>query len=205
MLFTSTIIGALLSCALPSSARPAATAAITSNPYVGAVGYVDPEYVTNVNTSILLDPSITAHAQVVQTVSTAIWIDTIARLPLVASNLQAAAKIATAANPVVIQFVVYDLPGRDCHALASHGEIPVGGINTYKTQYIDVFATNLKGNIGPNVRVVLIIEPDSLPNLATNLATPACAASEEGYYEGVSYALSQLSMRGEWMYIDIGH
>ncbi|RKO93381.1 1, 4-beta cellobiohydrolase [Blyttiomyces helicus] len=237
MLLASAIIGAIVSSALPASARPV----INNNPYAGAIGYVDPgklppssrssinatdpthhkatcrsstlhshppfhaEYVASINTSIQIDPSITAQAQVVQTVSTAIWIDTMARLPLVASNLQAAAQIATAANPVVIQFVVYDLPGRDCHALASNGEIPVGGINTYKADYIDVFAASIKANISPNVRVVLIIEPDSLPNIATNLATPACAASQEGYYEGVSYALSQLSLPGVWMYIDIGH
>jgi cellulase/cellobiase CelA1 len=37
----------------------------------------------------------------------------------------------------IAALVIYDLPGRDCAAKASNGEIPVGGISTYKSQYID--------------------------------------------------------------------
>lgn len=33
--------------------------------------------------------------------------------------------------------IIYDLPGRDCAAKASNGELAVGEINIYKTQYID--------------------------------------------------------------------
>jgi cellulose 1,4-beta-cellobiosidase len=33
--------------------------------------------------------------------------------------------------------VIYDLPGRDCAAKASNGELKVGEVNKYKTQYID--------------------------------------------------------------------
>jgi cellulose 1,4-beta-cellobiosidase len=34
-------------------------------------------------------------------------------------------------------FVIYDLPGRDCAAKASNGELAVGELNVYKTEYID--------------------------------------------------------------------
>lgn len=37
----------------------------------------------------------------------------------------------------VLGVVVYDLPGRDCAAKASNGELKVGEINRYKTEYID--------------------------------------------------------------------
>lgn len=33
--------------------------------------------------------------------------------------------------------VVYDLPGRDCAAKASNGELKVGEISKYKSEYID--------------------------------------------------------------------
>ena len=36
-----------------------------------------------------------------------------------------------------IGFVIYDLPGRDCAAKASNGELAAGDISTYKSQYID--------------------------------------------------------------------
>lgn len=33
--------------------------------------------------------------------------------------------------------VIYDLPGRDCAAKASNGELAVGELSVYKTEYID--------------------------------------------------------------------
>lgn len=45
---------------------------------------------------------------------------------------------AGASPPIAGQFVVYDLPDRDCAALASNGEYSIadGGLAKYKT-YID--------------------------------------------------------------------
>jgi cellulose 1,4-beta-cellobiosidase len=37
----------------------------------------------------------------------------------------------------ILGVVIYDLPGRDCAAKASNGELKVGEINRYKTEYID--------------------------------------------------------------------
>lgn len=37
----------------------------------------------------------------------------------------------------ILGVVVYDLPGRDCAAKASNGELAVGELDKYKTQYID--------------------------------------------------------------------
>ena len=37
----------------------------------------------------------------------------------------------------IAALVIYNLPGRDCAAKASNGELGVGQINVYKTQYID--------------------------------------------------------------------
>ena len=37
----------------------------------------------------------------------------------------------------ILGLVIYDLPGRDCAAKASNGELKVGEIGRYKTEYID--------------------------------------------------------------------
>lgn len=37
----------------------------------------------------------------------------------------------------IIGFIIYDLPGRDCAAGASRGELQIGSIARYKSEYID--------------------------------------------------------------------
>ena len=64
--------------------------------------------------------------------------------------------------------MLYDLPDRDCHANASQGELHAasGGLETYKRVFVDGIAAAFAAH--PDQRIVAIIEPDSLPNLATN-------------------------------------
>lgn len=98
----------------------------------------------------------------------ATWIDSMAHISLMEPILKAAQ-----GKDQLVMFVVYDLPNRDCAAGSSNGEIPCAdeqcydGLNTYKTQYVDKVVEQLKAY--PDVKVVAVIEPDSLPNLATNI------------------------------------
>src|SRR5689334_23739450 len=78
-----------------------------------------------------------------------------------------------------IQFVIYNLPGRDCAALASNGELGPNDLPRYKTEYIDPIAAILADSKYANLRIVTVVEVDSLPNLVTNVtpnptATPQC-------------------------------
>lgn len=98
---------------------------------------------------------------------------------------------------------MYDLPGRDCAAKASNGELAAGDLSRYKTEYIDPFVAFIKKN--PNTAFALIIEPDSLPNLVTNADLSTCQASASGYRDGVAYALKSLNLPNVVMYIDAGH
>lgn len=66
--------------------------------------------------------------------------------------------------------VIYDLPGRDCAAKASNGELAVGEVARYKSEYIDPIVAIIKAN--PNVAFAAIIEPDSLPNLVRGSLLP---------------------------------
>ena len=63
---------------------------------------------------------------------------------------------AGASPPIMGAFVVYDLPNRDCAALASNGELQVAddGLNKYK-KYIDSIAAIIKKY--PEVPISLVI------------------------------------------------
>lgn len=103
----------------------------------------------------------------------------------------------------ILGLVIYDLPGRDCAAKASNGELAVGELNRYKTEYIDPIVKILKAH--SNTAFALVIEPDSLPNLVTNSDLTTCQQSAQGYRDGVAYAIKQLNLPNVVMYIDAGH
>ncbi|EHK97147.1 Glycosyl hydrolase family 6, cellulase [Glarea lozoyensis ATCC 20868] len=183
--------------------RAACTTAVKlaagSNPFSGKKFYANEYYAGEVAAAAaqMSDSSMAAKAAKVGQVGSFLWIDTIARVPLVADTLS---KVACGE---IAQIVVYDLPGRDCAAKASNGELAVGEISRYKSEYIDPIAAAIKAN--PNVAVALLIEPDSLPNLVTNANLTTCQASKSGYEEGVAYALKTLNLPNVAMYIDAGH
>ncbi|HHW4680644.1 MAG TPA: glycoside hydrolase family 6 protein, partial [Xylella taiwanensis] len=191
------------------------------NPFVGATAYVNPDYAKAVDTSItkVSDASLKAKMETVKSYPTGIWLDRIAaidggvknggRLGLIA-HLDAALAQKKGNTPITALFVIYDIPGRDCHALASNGELPLtpASLQRYKTEYIDVIARIFSNPKYKDIRIVNVIEPDSLPNLITNMNTPSCAkASSTGIYEeGIKYALNKLAeIPNVYNYLDIGH
>ncbi len=199
---------------------PAAAFAQThvDNPFVGATVYKNPDYAAKVQTSIAqtTDAGLRTKMQIVAQTPTFVWLDRMAAIPSSATStgLQAhldnALAQQQAGTPIVAQFVVYDMPGRDCAALASNGEIPLtaDGLNTYKTQYIDVIAGIMSQAKYAGIRIVLVVEPDSLPNLVTNLNLQACAnANSTGIYvQATQYALNKLhAIPNVYTYLDIGH
>jgi cellulose 1,4-beta-cellobiosidase len=112
----------------------------------------------------------------------------------------------------LFQFVVYDLPGRDCSAKSSNGELEASqeGMDIYKREYIDRIARIVGDDKYAGISIVAIIEIDSLPNLVTNLDLPECEAvgpkSAFGYGEGVRYALTKLSaIKNVHNYVDAAH
>ncbi|WP_035697603.1 glycoside hydrolase family 6 protein, partial [Glycomyces tenuis] len=70
----------------------------------------------------------------------------------------------------LIQVVIYNLPGRDCAALASNGKLGPDEIDAYKTEYIDVIVDIMSDPAYADLRIVNVIEIDSLPNLVTNVS-----------------------------------
>ncbi|XDG04317.1 hypothetical protein ABKA04_003932 [Annulohypoxylon sp. FPYF3050] len=145
----------------------------------------------------ITDSSMKTSAAKVGEVGSFLWLDSIANI----------AKFDDAVADVpcenILGLVIYDLPGRDCAAKASNGELKYNELDRYKTEYVDPIVEKIKAN--PNTAFALLIEPDSLPNLVTNADKTACADSKTGYEEGVAYALKSLNLPNVVMYIDAGH
>ena len=181
------------------------------NPFVGAKQYVNPDWSAKAAAE--------AGGDRIANQPTAVWMDSINAITApegsgyttsLAKHLDNA--LAQGANQAT--FVIYDLPGRDCAALASNGELGPTEIDRYKTEYIDPIAA-VEGNAKyKSIRITNIIEVDSLPNLVTNAgseagATAACATMKANgnYQTGIAYALSKLHAAGTntYNYVDAAH
>ena len=111
-------------------------------------------------------------------------------------------------TPVLVVFVVYNMPGRDCGARASNGEISANaGLPAYENTYLQPLLAIVRQY--PKPRIVFLIEPDSLPNIATNQGVAACAstATQAAYTKGIQYAITTISQKAPsvTMYLDAAH
>ncbi|GGP46656.1 glucanase [Streptomyces melanogenes] len=180
------------------------------NPYAGAKVYVNPEW----SAKAAAEPGGTR----VSNQPTGIWLDRIAVVAGTSGSMGLRAHLDEAlkqkgSGEMVVQLVVYDLPGRDCSALASNGELGPTEIDKYKTQFIDPIAAILSDAKYAALRIVTTVEIDSLPNLVTNTggratATPQCDTmlANGNYVKGVGYALHKLgAIPNVYNYLDAGH
>lgn len=185
-------------------ARAATTATYSGNPLSGVNMWANSFYASQV--SAFAVPTLGANAAKVAKVPSFQWIDTRAKITVAQNTLkEIRAANAAGANPAnAALLVVYDLPDRDCAAAASNGEYSIanGGVAKYK-EYIDALVTLFKEY--SDVRTILVIEPDSLANLVTNLNVPKCANAKSAYIECTQYAVSKLNLANIAMYMDAGH
>lgn len=132
------------------------------------------------------------------------WLDTLSKTSLLSSTLSDIRAANKAGGNYAGQFVVYDLPDRDCAAAASNGEYSIAnnGVANYKN-YIDTIVGILKTY--SDIRTILVIEPDSLANLVTNLNVAKCSNAQAAYLECINYAITQLNLPNVAMYLDAGH
>src|ERR1022692_19659 len=203
-----------------TAAGPTTTPAHVANPFTGSSWYVNPDYTSEVATSVAgASGTLAAQMTLVGQQSTGIWLDRIAAIYGGSGNsnrmsfqaqLANAASHATGSTPIIVPIVIYDLPNRDCAALASNGELLINnnGLQYYEQDYINPIAQILSDYQHTNIRVVAVVEDDSLPNLITNLAIPACAQanSSGAYVSGIQYALNKLhAIPNVYNYIDLCH
>lgn len=177
------------------------------NPFVGAKWYVNQDWAQN---AIAFGGAAGAK---IATNNTAVWMDRIAAIsPADPKVLGLRAHLDAALNQGanLFQVVIYDLPNRDCFALASNGELKMkeNGFNRYKNEYITPIAAILADPKYASIRIVAIIEPDSLPNLVSNLADPDCAEANGpgGYVDGIKFTLNTFQpITNVYSYLDIAH
>ncbi len=207
---TSSSVPSTSSSIAPSSRSSSSVSSVTpgvrmDNPFVGAQWYVDPIWSAKAQAE--------TNGSKVAGYNTAVWMDRIGAIaPTDGSfGLRDHLDAALAQKANVIQVVVYDLPNRDCHALASNGELShtAEGSARYRNEYVDVIAGIFSDPKYASLRIIAIIEPDSLPNLVTNLSTPACQEATDpthGYVANTRYTLSKLyPITNVYSYVDIGH
>ncbi|KAL1634812.1 hypothetical protein SLS58_010555 [Diplodia intermedia] len=189
----------------------ATTQAADANPLAGYSFYANAYYSSEVvsiaapSLEAAGSTALAAQATKVADVPSFYWMDTRDKIPMIddfAADVQA--KNAAGAK-LTLPLVVYDLPDRDCAAAASNGELSIAddGVNIYKTEYIDEIVKKI--NAYPDVFFTLVIEPDSLANLVTNLNVAKCANAESAYKESIEYAIKALNLDNVAMYLDAGH
>jgi len=186
--------------------------------------YVQPSLKTNIDRVIqkVSDPVVKKNLETIATQPSAYWIDVKEKIDKEVKDILDDMK-----TDQKVVFIVYDLPNRDCKALSSNGQICCNtqescasfcsidcqktasncdeGLSTYKTQYIDKLVSLFQQY--PHVQLILIIEPDSIPNCVTNLGIFGCTTLTcDVYSQGVSYALQQFStLPNVVMYLDAAH
>ncbi|MEH1167549.1 glycoside hydrolase family 6 protein [Micromonospora sp. CPCC 205539] len=196
----------------PPPTDPPPAGSKVNNPYAGVRGYVNPEWKAKADA----EPG----GSRVSNNPTAVWLDRIAAINGTSGSSSNGAfgvrdhlEEALRQGAGYIQFVIYNLPGRDCAALASNGELGPNDLPRYKAEYIDPIAAIQAESKYRNLRIINIIEIDSLPNLVTNTSgqpggTAMCdtVKANGAYVNGVGYALSKLGAIGNvYNYIDAAH
>jgi cellulose 1,4-beta-cellobiosidase len=177
------------------------------NPFADAKGYVNPQW----KALAMAEPG----GERVANTPTAVWLDRIAAIAGAAGSQSGGAMglrdhldAALAQGADYIEVVIYNLPGRDCSALASNGELGTRDLPRYKAEYIDPIAGILADGKYQKLRIITIVEIDSLPNLVTNTGVAKCAEmkSNGGYVEGITYALQKLgAIANVYNYLDAAH
>jgi cellulose 1,4-beta-cellobiosidase len=205
---TAVAVAAGLAVAAPAGASAAPHwSPRLDNPYVGARAYVNPEWTARA----VSEPGGTAVAYQ----PTGVWLDRIAAVQGTNGELGLRAHLEEALrqNANLVQLVLWNLPGRDCHRLASNGELSGNELPRYQQEFIDPIASILAEPAFARLRIVAVVEPNSLPFLVTHVqprydATPNCDAIKASgvYTEGIGYALAKFGkIRNVYNYLDISH
>ncbi|MDW5325311.1 glycoside hydrolase family 6 protein [Plantactinospora sp. KLBMP9567] len=199
---------ALVAGSVPSPARAAKVErGPVDNPYVGATAYLNPEW------------SVRAHAEpggaAVADQPTAVWLDRIAAIDGTPGRmgLRGHLNTALAQGADLVQLTLYNLPGRDCDRRVSYGELAIDELDRYRSEFVDPIVAILADPSYAGLRIVTVVEPNSLPNLVTHTsprpaATAGCdrVKAQGSHLAGIGYALARLAtVPNVYAYLDASH
>ncbi|KAG6367790.1 hypothetical protein INS49_001985 [Diaporthe citri] len=181
------------------------------NPFDGKKLFVNPTYAEKLEQTVESfeeagDSSNTEKTRAIQDIGTFVWISDIASLAHIDTAIEdARAAQAETGETQIVGLVLYNLPDRDCSAGESAGELILSenGLERYKTEYIQPYAE--KVSAATDLTFAIVLEPDSLGNLVTNLNVEKCANAADAYKEGIAHAISSLQFDNVHLYIDAAH
>jgi cellulose 1,4-beta-cellobiosidase len=176
------------------------------NPFVGVNFFLNPAYSASVEATAQKHPEEAATIRKVAKIPTAVWLSDIKSVENLQGWLDEAKKQQDqSGQPTMSVIVVYDLPNRDCSAESSAGELKVeeNGEERYRREFIDPIAAQFKAH--PDQPITVILEPDSLGNMATNMGVPKCQKAKPVYFNGVVYAIQSFHLPNVSVYLDAAH
>ena len=188
------------------SGGPSSSEGSSHNPFKGVNFYINPEYVANVEATAKRHPDEAEQIRKVAQYPSALWLDSIENAGHLKGWLDEAKKQQDASGkPTLTVIIVYDLPNRDCSASSSAGELLVAqnGLARYKSEFIDPITADLKAH--PDQPIAIVLEPDSLGNLATNMSLPKCQQAKSVYRNGIVYAIKSFNLPNVSVYLDAAH
>jgi cellulose 1,4-beta-cellobiosidase len=184
----------------------AAKAGGGGNPFKHVRFFLNPEYTASVEATAAHHPDEAAIIRKVATYPTGVWLSDIKAVSNLQGWLDEAKQQQDASGvPTMSVIVVYNLPNRDCAAESSAGELKVeeNGEARYRTDFIDPITAQFKAHA--NQPIAVILEPDSLGNLATNMAIPKCQQAKTVYRNGIVYAIKSFNLPNVSVYLDAAH
>ncbi|MFY1692773.1 glycoside hydrolase family 6 protein [Plantactinospora sp. WMMB782] len=177
-----------------------------ANPYLGTRAYVNPEW----SARAAAEPGGAAVANQ----PTAVWLDQIAAIVGTPDRMGLDAHLGAALDQGagLVQLTLYNLPGRDCERRVSFGELAVDDVDRYRTEFVDPIVEILAEPSYRDLRIVVVVEPNSLANLVTHtsprpVATAGCdqAKARGSYLAAIGYALARLAtVPNVYAYLDAG-
>jgi cellulose 1,4-beta-cellobiosidase len=200
------VILAVSSCAGSLGEARSSSPGSSKNPFKDVAFFLNPGYTANVEATAKKHPDEADKIRKVATYPTAVWLDSIKAVGNLQGWLDDAKKQQDASGkPTLTMVVVYDLPNRDCSAESSAGELKVAqnGEARYMHEFIDPITAQFKAH--PSQPIVVVLEPDSLGNLATNMALPMCQEAKNAYKDGIVYAIKKFALPNVSVYLDAAH
>ncbi|KAI8270738.1 1,4-beta-D-glucan cellobiohydrolase CEL6A [Colletotrichum sp. SAR11_239] len=203
------LAAALAPAALAGPVKARQVASYDGNPLADRQLFPNPYYADEIKNLAIpkMTGDLATKAAKVAEVPSFAWLDTREKISLMNSTLAEIRKLnqGGANPPYAGTYVVYNFPDRDCSAKASAGELAIadGGLDKYKTEYIDPIAALAKEY--SDTRIVFVYEPDGLANLITNMGVQKCSQAADTYKAATDYAFKTLNLENVAIYVDAGH
>ncbi|KAI1881310.1 hypothetical protein JX265_000136 [Neoarthrinium moseri] len=207
-----TLCAAATASAAPQWSRPYRRANDTGvNPFEGKKLFANPAWAKKLDQTYEAfvsqnDNTNANKVRVIQDIGTFVWVSDRAGLKNIDDAITAArAEKAASGVDQIVGLVLYNLPDRDCSAGESAGELSSAenGLEIYKNEFIKPYAE--KVSAATDLTFAIVLEPDSLANLVTNMAVEFCANAADVYKEGIAYAISSLQFKNVHLYMDAAH